>query len=129
MPSTPAVTASFDEGRFFDLWMLVHFLSGVAGGFSNVFWELPTPVMYGLAVFLMVLWEAGEYLGRIRESWTNRVVDLIVGIAGVMLAERLSRTMLPSREIAAFIASTALALGGLALGVRAYRRRTASATR
>jgi hypothetical protein len=129
MTTPPAVTTSFDEGRYFDLWMFVHFISGVAGGFSNVFWELPTAMMYALAVFLMLLWETGEFLARIRESWSNRVIDLVVGIAGVILAERLSRVMLPSREIVAFVACTALALGGLALGVRAYRRRAATAPR
>lgn len=129
MTSPPAVTTNFDEGRYFDLWMLVHFVSGVAGGFSNVFWELPTPMMYALAVFLMVLWETGEFLARIRESWSNRGIDLVVGLAGVVLAERLSRMMLPSWEIVAFVLCTALALVGMALGVRAYRRRTATAPR
>lgn len=126
MPATPPVSRSFAEGRYFDLWMLVHLTSGVAGGFSNVFWELPVPLVYGLSLFLMLVWEAGEYLSRIREEWSNRIIDIVVGMAGVAIAERASRLMLPSQELAAFVVTLGLSLGGMALGVRAYRRRRAA---
>jgi hypothetical protein len=123
MTSTPPVTTSFAEGRYFDLWMLVHFASGIAGGFSNVYWELPGPWVYLLALFLMLLWEAGEYVSRIRESWSNRIIDIVVGMLGVTLAERSATVLLPSHEVIAFVVSLAISLAGLGLGVRAFKRR------
>ncbi len=127
MTSPPPVTATFDEGRYFDLWMLVHFASGVTGGFSNVYWELPVPILLALSLFLMLLWEGGELALRIRESWSNRIIDIVIGLAGVALAERASRSLLPSQEVLAFWACLGVALGGLALGVRAYNRRRSAA--
>ena len=127
MTSPPPVTTTFAEGRYFDLWMLVHFASGVAGGFSNVYFELSPRYLFALAFLLMLAWEGGEYLIGLRESWANRIIDVIVGMAGVFLAERAARAMLPSREVMAFFASLAVALVGLALGVRAYRARRGNA--
>ena len=123
MTSTPPVTTSFAEGRYFDLWMLVHFASGAAGGYSNVYWELPGPWVYLLALFLMLLWEAGEYVSKIHESWPNRIIDVVVGMVGVTLAERSATVLLPSQEVIAFVVSLAVALVGLGLGVRAFKRR------
>jgi hypothetical protein len=119
----PPVTTSFAEGRYFDLWMLVHFASGAAGGYSNVFWELPVPLVYGLALILMILWELGEYIARIYESWPNRVIDIVVGLLGVALAVGTAPFLLPSREILAFAVGTGAGLLGLGLGVRARQRR------
>ena len=123
MTSLPPVTTSFAEGRYFDLWMLVHFASGAAGGYSNVFWELPIPIVYGLGLFLMSLWEVAEYVAKIRESWVNRILDILVGLLGVALAVGTAPYLLPSSEVLAFAVALAGGLVGLGCGVRARSRR------
>jgi hypothetical protein len=126
MTTPPPFTTSLAEGRYFDLWMLVHFVSGAAGGYSNVFWELPDPLVCALALALMVLWEVGEYLARIRESWANRILDIAVGMLGVALAVGTAPYLLPSREVVAFAITLGGGLTGLAFGVRARNRRRAA---
>ena len=123
MTSPPPVTTSFDEGRFFDLWMLVHFASGAAGGYSNVFFELSDRLVVALGLGLMILWEVGEHLAGIRESWPNRVIDIVVGLLGVALALTTAPLLLPSREILSFAITLGCALVGLGYGVRARNRR------
>ena len=87
----PLVSFSFAEGRFFDLWMVVHFLSGVAGGFSNTFFGLSAPQVFALGFLMMLGWEIGEHAQRVRESLANRALDVVVGLAGTALALVLSR--------------------------------------
>jgi hypothetical protein len=123
MTSPPPVTSSFAEGKYFDLWMLVHFASGAAGGYSNVFWELPASIVYGLGLFLLGLWEVAEHFARIRESWANRILDVVVGMLGVALALGTAPYLLPSREVLAFAITLGSGLVGLAFGVRARNRR------
>jgi hypothetical protein len=127
MTAPPSVTTSFAEGKYFDLWMLVHFASGAAGGYSNVFWELPGPIVYGLGLFLMVLWEVAEHFSKIRESWVNRFLDIVVGLLGVAVAVSTAPFLLPSHEVLAFATSLGGGLVGLGYGVRARNRRRRAA--
>jgi uncharacterized membrane protein YuzA (DUF378 family) len=126
MPSDtpiPRVSFSWREGRYFDLWMVVHFLSGVVGGLSNVFFGLADVQILGLGLVMMLLWEVGEAVKGIRESAANRVLDVIVGLAGAWAA--LAFTRITSASVAyvtlalTFVVATTLAL----LGARARQRR------
>ena len=103
--------------------MLVHFGSGVAGGFSNVVFGLTRPQVLALALLLMVIWEAGELAMGVRERASNRVVDVAVGMLGVLLALTLAPRMGESVQIGAFVVILAASLLGMGLGVRSYRRR------
>lgn len=103
--------------------MLVHFGSGVAGGFSNVVFGLTRPQVLALALLLMVIWEAGELAMGVRERASNRVVDVAVGMLGVLLALTLAPRMSESVQIGAFVVILAASLLGMGLGVRSYRRR------
>lgn len=123
----PLISLTFAEGEYFDLWMLVHFLSGVAGGFSNVMFSLTTAGVFLLAFAMMMAWEVVEYLRGIREAFSNRVVDIVVGLLGVWLALAVARTLQPPAAWTAFGVTLAMALVGMVFGVRAYRRRKASA--
>lgn len=123
MAELPAVSTSWSEGHFFDLWMLVHFASGAAGGFSNVWFELGLLTLCGLGLALMVLWELGEAAAGIHEAFANRLVDVVVGMAGVALAIVLTPLLGTAGAVVAFIATLGAALVGMGLGVRAYRRR------
>lgn len=123
MAELPAFSTSWAEGHFFDLWMLVHFASGAAGGFSNVWFDLGLLTLYGLALALMVLWELGEAAAGIGEAFTNRLVDVVVGMAGVALAVGLTPYLGTKGAGFAFVVTLGAALVGMGLGVRSYRRR------
>jgi len=124
MQRVPLFSATFDEGRLFDLWMLVHCLSGVAGGFSNVWFGLSTAAVYAIGIALMITWEGIEFATGIRESWENRMLDIAVGVLGIGLALAISARLDTAGQRRAFVASAALLALGLFRGWRAYRRRT-----
>jgi glycopeptide antibiotics resistance protein len=128
MKALPAISRTWAEGRYFDLWMLVHFASGLAGGFSNVHFGLTTAQVFGLAIALMLLWELLELTQGVHESVSNRVLDIIVGLAGVWLALVIAARISDRTERIAFAVTTTLAVAGLAFGARARRRRTRSAS-
>ena len=127
MPPRPAFSPDWREGRYFDLWMLAHFASGVAGGFSNVFFGLSVPGVYVVAAGMMLLWEIGEYALKVRESRSNRVLDIAVGLAGVQVALWIAATLSRRAQLTAFIATFGLALGLSIVGWIAFRRRSTDA--
>ncbi len=119
----PAISSTFDEGRYFDLWMLVHALGGVTGGFSNLFFALSTPRVYAVGAALMIAWEGAEYLRGIRESWENRVLDIVLGLLGVAFALAVAARLGPQGQLIAFVSSGSLFAWGSWRGWLAYRRR------
>jgi hypothetical protein len=119
------ISTTWDEGRLFDLWMVVHFFSGLAGGLSNVFFGLGTRGVYALGLSMLVAWEVIEHLRGVGESWENRALDLVVGVAGIAVALWSARFLGRESELLAFGACTLITLGGGALGWRAFRARTA----
>lgn len=121
--SRPAFSTSWREGRFFDAWMLVHFASGIAGGFSNVFFSLAALKVFAIGFGLMVLWEVLEALAGVREALSNRVMDVVVGLAGVGVALGIAPRLSVGAERAAFVVTIGAGLVGMAFGVRARRRR------
>jgi hypothetical protein len=123
MADLPTVSTSWAEGHFFDLWMLVHFASGVAGGFSNAYFGLGRTELYVLALALMLLWEVGEAAAGIGEAVTNRLVDVVVGMAGVTLAVALTPRLGAAGAGIGFGIALGSALVGMGFGVRAARRR------
>lgn len=123
MPASPAVSLDWSEGRYFDRWMLVHFISGVAGGFSNRWFDLTTPKVFAVAGIVMGIWEFAEWASGVTESWTNILLDIAVGCAGVAVALAIAARLTPRGEVVAFIATFALAAAGSTLGWMAYRRR------
>jgi hypothetical protein len=127
MKRIPAISLSYGEGRYFDLWMLVHGVGGVAGGLSNVFFGLSTTNVYLLGVLLMVAWEILEYATGIRESPVNRVIDVAVGLLGIAGALWLAGLLDTTAERIAFLVSGfGFGLGGL-LGWRARQKRARTA--
>jgi len=119
----PRVSLTFAEGRYWDLWMLMHLISGIAGGFSNVFFQLTSPQVYALAFGMMVAWEAGELALKVRESMSNRLIDVAVGMVGVWVALRLTPALTVPQQRLAFAVMLTLGLVGMAFGVRAYLKR------
>lgn len=117
------MSLDWSEGRYFDRWMLVHFISGVAGGFSNFWFDLTTPMVFAVACAVMGIWELAEWVSGVTESWTNILLDIAVGCAGVAVALAVTARLTPRGEVVAFIATFALATAGSTLGWMAYRRR------
>lgn len=121
----PNVSPSFREGRFFDLWMLVHVVAGFAGASTNVFWGLSVRQVYLIAFAMMVAWEGAEWLAGVRESWENRLLDIVVGLIGVTVTLlTLARFGQRTQLVGCVAALAALAVLSTA-GWIAYRRRTA----
>lgn len=126
-PRTPdAISFGWSEGRYLDRWMLVHFLAGMGGGLSNVYFELPRWGVFAAGLGLMVLWELLEVVRDIGESLSNRVIDVVVGMAGTWLAVVLAERWDTATEWVAFVVVSALGVGGSIAGWLAYRRRLKS---
>ena len=117
------LSPSFKEGRYFDLWMLVHLLCGVTGGFSNVLFGLTERNVFLVGIGMMLLWELGEHAVGIRESLENRTLDIVVGLAGVFVALRIAARIDPVSEHWALAVSAFLFGLGSLLGWIAHRRR------
>lgn len=122
----PALSPDWQEGHFFDLWMLVHVMSGVAGGFSSVFFGLTAAWTLWIALGVMLLWEVGEYALGVRESWINRALDVVVGLGGVAAALWIGADWTSGSRTWAFWGSFATATVLGVLGGIASRRRAAS---
>jgi len=79
------ISLSYAEGRFFDLWMVVHVLAGVEIALIAIFTKISQKSAYIYAAAVLVLWEVGEILLNIQEAPSNRGIDVIVGIVGFAL--------------------------------------------
>ncbi len=128
MRPTPSITTTWEEGRFFDLWMVVHFLSGLSGGLSNVLFGLSTLGVYALGASLLIVWELVEFARGIRETWENRALDLVVGVAGIAVAQFAAARLEPTWEYAAFGVSAVAFTLGTVRGWLAYRARVRRAS-
>ena len=127
MQRVPAFSPDWNEGRYFDLWMLVHLLAGIAGGFVNVFTKLTNPQAMLVGLLLMVVWEIGEFWIGVFETPLNRVIDVVVGLTGVAAALWMAPHVAPMVQRVLFVVITAMALVGMTLGIRDYQRRKAAA--
>ncbi len=128
MSRPPAISMTFAEGRYFDLWMLVHCLGGTTGGFSNLLFGLSPARVYLIGLGLMVLWEAVEHVRGIREQFINRVLDIVAGLGGVAFALWVSGELDDRGRVAALVLSGVLFGVGSLWGWLAYRRRVRDST-
>lgn len=122
-PARPNVSASWDEGRFFDRWMYVHLLCGLSCGFANALLRWPVGRAIAVTTVLLVAWEVGEVWFEVHEAWENRVIDVLIGLAGAVIALAILPGVARGVGTALFAGTTALFLAGDVLGWRAYRRR------
>lgn len=86
------------EGKWLDLWSVVHFLSGMTTGFILYFIHLGPVVASVGAFFAFTAYELWEARVGIEEAPTNRVMDVVVGMASFLpvfflLAPRLSGSL------------------------------------
>ncbi len=78
----PAVSWSFNEGRYWDLWMIVHILSGAIASCILVLLQLPAIYSYPVAIVALAGWELGEMTYGIEEEPENWVLDIVFGMLG-----------------------------------------------
>ena len=74
-------TDAWREGKWIDLWSVVHFLSGATMGFFPRYLGLNAFAAYSIAFLLMVSYEMFEALVKIEETPENRVMDVVTGMA------------------------------------------------
>jgi hypothetical protein len=124
MAKIPLISSTWDEGRVWDRWMIVHFLSGTTGGMLAILLGASQAVVWVLAVVLLAAWEGAEYSWGVREEAENRAIDIVVGLIGVGLAIAFANRASPSTLRIVFGANLVLLTVGCVLGWRAYRIRT-----
>lgn len=117
------LSTTFKEGRYFDLWLIPHALTGVIGAFSNVFFGLSTFVIFVVGAALMIVWEVIEVVMGIRETWENRVVDVVVGLVGVALALAVAPWLSQGGQVVAFAVSLVVGAVAGVIGWRASVRK------
>jgi hypothetical protein len=80
-------TNTWREGKFVDLWSVVHFLTGFAVGGAFIFLHVNAYIASAIAVGLFTGWEIFEPLIKIHEQSTNHISDVIVDYVGFFIAQ------------------------------------------
>ncbi len=78
----PAVSWSWQEGRYWDLWMIVHGLTGTIAACVLAWFALPAMYAYPLILLVLTGWEIGEMAFGIKEELENWVLDIVFGMLG-----------------------------------------------
>ena len=68
------------EGKWLDLWSVVHLLSGVSMGLIGSFFHFPIVPSLIIGFLLLVIYEMWEAIAQIEETPQNRVTDVVVGM-------------------------------------------------
>lgn len=123
MTARKNISQTWKEGRYFDLWVFPHVMTGVAGGFANVFFDLSVSVIFGVGLLLMILWEVFEVVIGIKESWQNQVMDLAVGLVGIAFALAVASRVGRGAQIGAFAVSFVIMMVSGVIGWLASRRK------
>lgn len=79
-------TDAWREGKWLDLWSVVHVFSGLLLGFFFYYLHIRTIFGILLALFLLIAYELFEKFVEIYEAPTNRFMDVVVGMAGYIPA-------------------------------------------
>jgi len=72
------------EGKWLDLWSVVHFLSGISIGLGISFFNFGTAASVVIVFILLVAYEMWEAMVQIHETPQNRVMDVVVGMASFL---------------------------------------------
>ena len=69
------------EGKYIDLWSLVHFLSGFVLAGWLFFLGAPLYASVGIAAITFAVWEIFEHIYKI-EVTSNQIADLVINYVG-----------------------------------------------
>ncbi|MBI5457925.1 hypothetical protein HY971_04345 [Candidatus Kaiserbacteria bacterium] len=70
------------EGRYVDLWSVVHVLSGIALAFYPRYFGFSVLATFIIVTLLFIMYEMFEVIVKIEEYPTNRVTDVLFGLVG-----------------------------------------------
>lgn len=76
------VSFTWSEGRYIDLWSIVHIISGSILALLLSFTDLSLLWSITFAVALMIVWEIFESIIKVGESIENLFIDILVGLFG-----------------------------------------------
>ena len=71
----------WSEGKWLDLWSVVHSLTGISFGLGIIIFQFGTIASVVIVFLLLVTYEMWEAMVKIEETPQNRMMDVIVGMA------------------------------------------------
>jgi membrane protein implicated in regulation of membrane protease activity len=114
------------EGKWLDLWSVVHFLSGACFGFGMYIVHFDAVASVFLVLLSLVAYELWEAMVRIVETPQNRVMDVVVGMASFLPTFFFFVPSLSASELLpAFVAVLAINIALSYFGWRASRKAAA----
>ena len=87
------------EGKWLDLWSVVHFLSGISLGLGISFFKFGTVSSVIIVFLLLVAYEMWEAMVKIEETPQNRVMDVVVGMVSFLPTFFFVTPMLAQKDI------------------------------
>jgi hypothetical protein len=113
------------EGKWVDLWSVVHFLSGMTMGFVASFSNFSRSPAIIIVFLLLVAYEMFEALVKIKETPQNRFMDVVVGMASflpmyLLITPRLAGDNFALAFLFIFTLNTTLALFGWTASRKAF---------
>lgn len=122
----PLVRLSWKEGRYFDLWMLVHTATGCFVGFVALSFAIPFVIAVWPVFVGLIVYEVIEDIFDVHEVIENRIFDVVFGLGGFMAAYALAYkyVFIEHNLFAAALISGVGALLLSGLGWFAWMRRT-----
>ncbi len=122
----PFISWSFQEGKIWDLWMIVHALTGAVS--ACVLAAVGMHPMYAYPFVLLILtgWEIGEMVFGIAEELENWILDIVAGMIGFWfvyekLLPDMSRPQIIAVGVVILLANSLFAF----LGWRGYKKHSA----
>jgi hypothetical protein len=120
----PTISWNWQEGRYWDLWMIVHTFSGTVCACVVALLGMPPAFGYPFILLVLTGWEIGEMVFGIDEELPNWILDIVFGMIGFWFVYE---HVLPGDTFGGIIAvGTILLLSNslfATLGWRSYRKR------
>ena len=93
------------EGKWLDLWSVVHFLSGFLVGLGIYLLHFDAGASTIIALLGLILYEMWEMVVHIEETPTNRLMDVVVGMTSFVPAYFLIAPNIPTPLLLAVFGS------------------------
>jgi hypothetical protein len=74
----PWYVAIWDEGGYVDFWSINHTLGGVLSLLFIALTGIPKIIGFPIIICLASLWEVYEHVTGIEETFSNRIIDIVV---------------------------------------------------
>jgi len=81
------------DSGYFDLWSVIHLISGMTFGLVFRMMKFRFKTAAFVTLLLLIFWEIFENLFLLRESWSNIILDVIIGFSGFTVSYYGSRDM------------------------------------